>query len=381
MRSQSHPLSIPEFRRATTVQKYWVPPTERLPFALLFVLATGLGAFLVRFGLHTLHTPIVPAFWQPSGLMSAFISGFVSGTLIGATQWLVLRRYLPDWLWILATIAGYVILMPILHTWQRLVLEQLMPLMAGLPWFDALPAAVILTMQSIIGIGLAAICSVWLGFMQWLVLRQYAKPSWGWIYVPAIAILFAGGLLLLRLLIPPLASLSLAMEVFTPGIIGATEAIACCTLHRKFSPTGAMPSPLVTAPEIRRHRQLKPLMQRLYAQLSQIWQTELEIDRPLSYWVGVNSAGTIVDYEPQHLLAAEQIGQTPLPILTDTASYRDQAGNPQPLARLQVSFLPAGQLQVRSCRGFSLLGLAILLLGLVIVASAIASYLSVTSWN
>jgi hypothetical protein len=375
MRSQSYSLSVPGSRIAATVQKYCIPPTERLKFAVLFVLATGFGSFLVRFVLHTLQHPIVPTFWQTSGLIGAFISGLVSGTLVGATQWFVLRRYLPDWLWMLATTAGYVILMPILHTWQRILVEQMMPLMAGLFWFDALPSPVVLAVQSIIGIGLAAICSVWLGFMQWLVLRQYAKPSWGWIYVPSIAVLLAGALLLVRRVIPLLTTLPLAMEVFTPGIIGATQAIACCALYRRISPAGAAPSLLTIAPEILNRRQLQPLTRQLYAQLSQAWTTELEIDRPLNYLVGVNSAGTIVDYEPQHILATEQIGQTPLPILADTTGYLHNARNPQPLARFQVSFLPAGQLQVRSYRGLSLLELASLLLGLVTVASAIANYL------
>jgi hypothetical protein len=155
------------------------------------VLATGFGWLLVEGILSSLKTPVIAAFWQPQGMLGTLVMGLVSGLIVGATQWLVLRRYVPDWLWILANAAGYVLFMITLQGWRDLVFAGVVNLpLQNLSWLGG-----------ILGVLLATLCAFWLGFAQWLVLREYARHSWKWIVVPPLAVLlafalFTGSLLL-----------------------------------------------------------------------------------------------------------------------------------------------------------------------------------------
>jgi hypothetical protein len=366
------PQAVSNLRLAA--HRFIVNPLERLRFAVGFVLATGLGAAAVKLVLHLLQQPAVSLHWQQSGLLEAFVTGFVSGTFVGTSQWLALRRYIPDWFWVLASTAGYVILMPILQAWQPILLDRVLPQLERQPWFNQLPPGLTAVLPLAIGVGLSAICTIWLGVAQWCVLRQYARSSWVWLYVPSAAVLASGGVMLLRLLLPAVEQV-FAIDVLAACVFGSIPAITLCGLEKRaVAPEIHRSSPLAVAPEIIDRGLIRRLSRQLYGQINHLWLSEQISDRPLRYLVGMNQAGTIVDYEPEHLLAADYVEATPLPDLADASSYIDSVGNSQPLARFQVLFLPSGRLQVRSWRGLSLKWLSLMVLGSVLGLSAIVAY-------
>lgn len=374
MRSTSSAPHLPTVSYPLLVQDFLVSPLDRLRFTGLFVLATGLSSFLVKFVLHTLQNPALPASWQEGGLASALVSGLVSGLMIGTTQWLVLRRYVSDWLWILATTAGYVILMPILQAWQHMMLSQVFPAFSTSAFANRLPDPVMMILPGLMGVALATVSTLWLGLAQWLVLRQSTRSGWKWIYVPSIAVFVSGCFVLIQPMIPAWARVPLAMNVLTPGILGTIQAIAFCSLRKPLSRWGGNSLNSVK-PVIQPSRKLHQLRKRLTAQLNQAWRGEQLADRPLTYQVGVDETGAIVDYHPQQLLAADYADQTPLPDLVNP-DFDPHTGL-HPLARFQVTFLPSGQLAVRSCQGISLWKLALGMLVAVVAVSAIVRTLGI----
>lgn len=347
--------------------EFLIPPFDRLKFTLLFVLATGFGWLLVEGILSSLKTPVIAAFWQPQGMLGTLVMGLVSGLIVGATQWLVLRRYVPDWLWILANAAGYVLFMITLQGWRDLVFAGVVNLpLQNLSWLGG-----------ILGVLLATLCAFWLGFAQWLVLREYARHSWKWIVVPPLAVLLAFALFTGSLLLSQMGFLlPLDARVLGAGALGTTQAIALCTLGKKAAGTShSPPSLLETAPEMLDYGQVQALAEQLERRLNQAWNQEISSDRPLVYQVGVDATGTIAAYEPLNQSALDHAQQTPLPDLLRPPAEPGDIETPLPLAKFQIRFLPSGSLEIISWRGIPLLWIGFGMIVAVVLVGAIASYL------
>jgi hypothetical protein len=80
------------------------------------------------------------------------------GASVGAAQWLILRQYVPNGLWIVATSVGWGISSVIANA-----------------WFET------------IGGALGNIFYIWLGLTEWLVLRKYARNAWWWVFVVCVS--------------------------------------------------------------------------------------------------------------------------------------------------------------------------------------------------
>lgn len=377
MRSQ---LSFPSMRASTppiTSQPFLITPLDRFKFTVLFVLATGLGWVLEAGVLRTLNSPIVPQAWQSGGLLGAFVTGLVAGTIVSALQWLVLRRYLSDWLWILASSVGYVLLMTTQEAWWSL-LDQLLK---NTEWFTTVstmhPRATLLASGAVSTL-LSALCTVWLGIAQWLFLRQYTQFSRWWVMIPAIAVILSSGLFTLGTLLPPLLNLNLALEptALGAGILGTIQAIALCALRQRVSDRAASShSLLATAPEISSRDQVRYLSKKVYTLLDTNWESEIVCDRPVSYWIGVDDLGGIAAYAPIDQRADDYLPQTPLPLLVKPR-YSDKSL--PALARFQITFQPSGTIRVQPEQGISLFWIATLMILAVIIGSAIVAYFDLT---
>lgn len=332
--------------------KYLVEPSSRASFTLLFVFATGLGWLLVWLALRPLQGQNLPTFLQTGGLSGAFISGIVSGMMVGALQWLVLRSVVPDWLWILTSAAGSAAAITAIQAWQGWFQKS----GQAAAWLATLPSP----MVPVFFVLLTAIGTIWLGLLQWFVLRQYARPSWSWILIPAIAVLVSASLLgLHQLLSKQGIILPLQTNVLAAGVLGLTQAIALCALHKRT----ALPMPpdhpmLANAPVIAQQRQIRRLTRRLSNQLNRTWQGDVVCEQPASYLVGVTEAGAIAAYAPENLAAVDYVEHTPLPQMLNPDTGQVTNGQYLPLARLQVIFLPSGNLQVHGAKGVALFALA-----------------------
>lgn len=359
--------SIPQ----THSQHSLIPPFERIQFTGLFVLATGVGWFLIWSILRSVQDPTLVNYLEGRGLLSALVTGLVSGLVVSATQWLVLRRYLPDWLWILASATGYVLLTTTLESWWGWIGQAMI-----LPEVNALAERVspqtMVMLTGLIRTVLAAICSIWLGVTQWLLLRQYTRSSRWWIGVPSIAVIFSAlftsfsaGLVLLKVNFP------LDVNVLGAGILGITQAISLCALQRRTG-NNVLTAPFTTAPEVD-YTQANRLGKRLHQHLSDAWTKEHLNQESLNYLVAVTETGAIATYKPMNPAAIDQVQQTPLPKLVIPEVLNPDNGIVPPLAQFDVTFLPSGKLQVRPWSGVPLLWITLGMLSVIVAASAIAA--------
>jgi hypothetical protein len=340
-----------------------------------FILATGLGWFLVWFLLRSVQDPLMPAQAIQRGLVSALVTGLVSGLVVSALQWLVLRRYLADWLWILTSTTGYVLLTVTLEAaWNNIGILTTAPPVVD--FFEGLSPALVVFAASGLRVILTAISAFWLGLTQWLFLRQYTRSSWWWLGVPSISVLLSSSFAVLSvLLLSAGVKLPLEINVLAAGILGTTQAISLCTLKKR-TVNLALPdhnSPLVAAPEILDYNLVQSLARQLQFRLNKAWTTEhLNVDS-LIYLVGVTQDGAIAAYSPINYPAIEQLHEIPLPELThaDQPKHRDRS---EPLARFEVTFLPSGSLQIHAWRGVPLLWVAMSMLMIVLSSSAIAAF-------
>lgn len=357
----------------TPAQQLLIPPFERSRFTLLFVLATGLGWFLISLVLHLAQNPLR---LEHQGLLGTFVIGLVSGLMVSACQWLVLRRYLPDWLWILASTTGYVLLTLTLESWWGWF-GQVLGQPAVMEWTNKLPAVAVPIASALLRSLLAVVSALWLGLTQWLCLRYYTRFNRWWIVIPSVAVLLSTVLATLNIWLPT-SPLNLALDpnVLGAGILGITQAIGFCALYKQARPERLeIPaSPVAQAPEMLNYSQVKTLKKRLNQQLNQAWTSEHLNEEVLTYRVGVTESGAIVGYTPINLPAIEQVNQTPLPSLTVPEAYAMNGKQPA-VARFEVSFLPSGRLRIHSWRSSPLVWVAAEMLAMVVVGSAIAAYL------
>lgn len=376
MRSQLSFLSTGASTSPITSQPFLITPLNRFRFTVLFVLATGLGWVLEAGVLRTLDTPMLPQLWPTGGLLGAFVTGLVAGTIVSALQWLVLRRYLSDWLWILAGSVGYVLLMTTQEAWWSL-LEQLLKTTEWFTTISTLHPRATLLASSAISTLLSALCAVWLGIAQWLFLRQYTQSSRWWVMIPSIAVILSSGLFTLGSLIPSLLNFNLVLEptALGAGILGTIQAIALCALRQRISDRSANHSLLATAPEISSRSQVQYLSKKVYTLLDTNWESEIICDRPVSYWVGVDDLGGIAAYEPIGQPAIDYLPQTPFPLLVKPRYHSKALPT---LARFQITFQPSGAIRVQPEQGVPLVWITTLMILVVIAASAIMAHSGIT---
>ncbi|HIK16510.1 MAG TPA: hypothetical protein IGS53_14685 [Leptolyngbyaceae cyanobacterium M33_DOE_097] len=346
---------------------YLVEPFHRFRFIVLYMLATGIGWFLVGTAMRPLEASEIPTFLQSSSLFGAFVGGIIAGMMVGALQWLVLRRVMPDWLWILTNVAGYAVTMTAIQAWQRWLQTIGVQRFATTPPWAFLLLSILVTM----------VCTLWLGLLQWLLIRNYARPSWGWLLTPAIAIAIASSLVgIHQFLAQAGVRVTLQVGVLAAGVLGLTQAIAFCVLHQRASDRPAIRDlALRNAPFITEPRQIRRMTRRLLNQIHRNWKGDVMCEQAVPYLVGVTASGAIAAYEPERPVSAAYLEHTPLPeMLTPSPP---NAALPA-LARLQVTFLPSGQVTVYSWQGASLLDLAWKFLLAVIVLSIVTGSLRYT---
>lgn len=359
--------------------QFLIPPFERFRFTMLFILATGLGWFLIWFVLRSLQDPLLPNPTQTRGLLSALVVGFVSGIVVSSTQWLVLRRYLSDWLWIVAGATGYVLLTITLESWSGW-LTQVLALPEVMALAERFSPTVMAVVSGTLHTLLAALCAIWLGWLQWLFLRQYTQSSLWWILVPAIAVLISSGLVGLSVVLFSMqVMLPLEPNVLAAGILGSTQAITFCLLQKKerpFSLDGRR-SLLAVSPEILDYGDVQGLARELYERINLVWIYRQATKLPLVYWVGVTAKGAIAVYQAMNAAAMDHAKHSPLQDLLEADQSKRQRAV-EPLALFEVTFLPSGRLRVHAWRGTPLSWLAIsLLIGVLALSSSVAYLLGV----
>ena len=311
----------------TPPTKPWlIAPTGRLKFISLFTLLTFLGGLVAaRVALRLLPE------LDPSGSVGLAQAGnglalVLTGVAIGAAQGFMLRRSVSSWQWIVATSLGWLVSSVVALSW--------LASSGGL---------------------LSNLAFIWLGFAQWLVLRQVAKPVWFWILLPCVASLMS---YLLSPLFDAVTGATgdlitfLLLTINQFAVLGLVEGIGLCTLRQKSqrSPrqkVAAHDPPASVAPQIRDPQQLETLSQQLLAQLQPAWSAATAGEEDLIYLVDISATGAIATYQPINQAAYDSVEQTPLPTLLAQANPDAASGLSTPLARFQVIFGTEGELTIR----------------------------------
>ncbi|MEO1801799.1 MAG: hypothetical protein AAFR62_15465 [Cyanobacteria bacterium J06629_2] len=89
------------------------------------------------------------------------------------------------------------------------------------------------------------------------------------------------------------------------------------------------------------------------AQINTVWQQELNCRFPLTYWLAVNAAGSVVAYHPVNQVSQDNLELTPLPQLVGDSELVS------PTAKLQLMFFPPLILELKPLSGKSIPKIAI----------------------
>jgi hypothetical protein len=337
---------------------------ERISFVVFFMLATVCGRFLAN---GILSQSIFDTLAETNGIFYALVSGCFLGSFVGAFQWLILRKYVPDKMWIVATGLG-ITLISLISAVMNAARQTLVPnhFILDVPT-PSVTTMALLTIASLI----ANLAGLYLfAYLQLRVLRPYTVGASWWSFWPIVA----GGLRTLHLLpalffgvimpqiqpraMPNMLAIAIAAAFGSKLLIvplwAATQAIAFCFLNRQppvidDGMNDDSVAPWLQTPELASYWQTLALYVPLYRKITRSWKSDLTVDQRLSYRIGVNAQGEIIGYEPNAPMALEYVDQTPLPTLVGSAPT-DMAVL---LARFNVTFAPPAEIYLSPLRQIS----------------------------
>lgn len=329
------------FSKDSEWRQFLVPAAEQVWFVTFFTLATIVG-WLVAGIFHEViqrnlaivlpeALPLQQILAQPG--LNQLTIGLWTGAIVGVTQWLILRAYIPNLMWVVTTSIGWGLASVVAMGWAH--------------WVPPL---------------LATAAFVWLGAIQWFVIRQYVRQGGWWVFIPILPSVLVFGLFQildwgLRTIGIEVATSSteqlilfLVLEIIRILALGLLQATGLCAFRRRINPGTTrtrQASPLVSAPKITDAQQVHRLSQILYDTIDRHWQQEISCDQELIYLVGMTEQADIVTYRPVNQGAIDYDGAIPLSDLVERDRHLpEQHLLYTPLARFRVVFTPTGVLKV-----------------------------------
>ncbi|WP_341529227.1 hypothetical protein WKK05_07945 [Nostoc sp. UHCC 0302] len=236
MQSDSNsPYHIASTNNDSNSGKFLIPRSQRRRFFIQFTLMTVLGWIVGGIASIAIEKIILESLAVTAAQQSAifvtlvrFLSNIIFAVVFAADQALVLYRYLPGWLWILATSLGWLIANTVSTAWIGYISSVALSLNQTL----SPEAAIIFGFLSTIAY---IFSGIWLGICQWLVLRRYTADVWWWNFLPSISFFFISvliGLLSLVQDLIPEANRTWIGQGFAAVMLGIIPAIGLCTLQK-----------------------------------------------------------------------------------------------------------------------------------------------------
>jgi hypothetical protein len=362
-------------------QQLLIKPSERLQFILLFIISSFIYFIISYWIFYYLN---LNQSWQ---LIS--VDG-ISGVILGVIQWLILRKYIPDWRWVLVVAinsALFALIQEAISPWLNLsfpkTTEPILPLpvLISISFFSTVVGTLIY------------------GCLQWYIIQPYVRKAKWWIFLPFLVVLVAWGIDRFNFIIimSPIRNMGgsftvtmidLVIKFFRYlSFVLMPIALAfgfCCLRQKPGQDRPILISELAAAPDISHYWQLKKNREILYLTISKRWQTELSPDSPpLRYLIGVDQGHTPIIYEAMDQISLEQVTQTPLPELfvpQQQAGLNDSISTA--LAKFQVTFTPPGSVKVVSVRGIPLFWLGVMVFAMVLGLSLLSGLLEyLTGWQ
>lgn len=201
----------------------------------------GLGATAAIVVVSILFTQTAGILMVPVAAGVAVAAGaIIEGTVVGAAQWLVLRRPLPHmrWRsWVLATAAGA------LAAWTLGMIPSTLANLgadSGAAPPPEMGSATAFALAALMGLVLGPV----LGFPQWLVLRRYVHRAFWWVpanaaaWAPAMVVIFAGAGSVPAGGVGPGLVLALLLTLAAAGaVVGAIHGLALIWLLQQKRPS------------------------------------------------------------------------------------------------------------------------------------------------
>jgi hypothetical protein len=368
----------------TDTQKALIKPFDRIKFIIAFIFLTIASQLVAHY--FVAAQPAFQLLRERSYIQYSVASGAIFGTFSGAAQWLVLRRYIRDWRWILVAALSTIVLLSVqgvFDAWKESLFAS-----RGLNQIPILLLAIV-SLSMTIGQSFLS------GYLQWFVISPYVKSALWWIRIPFIAALTVGLLSALvvltntwfnldvlrnedsiRLIILEVLTVSrkslgsisvldlISFSFLRMSVLPIIQAISFCLLNKKsINDQATLQSPLALAPDIVDYWDIKRLEKILYLNINRLWKADLSMaDGQLTYLVGVSHSGAILAYESMDQASTDNVSQTPLPELA--IAPQDETMEAQPsmaFAKFQVVFMPPGILQINAWRGIPLLWIGVAL--------------------
>ncbi len=215
-----------------------IPRSHRRWFFVQFTLATlvgwvlgGIASILLERNLLAIVPPALASQPQISSYLTTNLSTGLFAIIFALFQGLLIGRYLSFWRWTIATSMGWLIFLNVAEGWKNYILS--LTVLSSLPGEQV----VVFSILSTIAYNLAAI---WLGLLQWLVIRQRVIGAWWWTFLPSgiffTISIFVWLLSLSQEFIPEINRtqiLYLSGQGFTAVILGVIPAIALCNFKIK----------------------------------------------------------------------------------------------------------------------------------------------------
>ncbi|BAY80941.1 hypothetical protein NIES267_04060 [Calothrix parasitica NIES-267] len=215
-----------------------IPRSERQEFFMLFAFMTMLGWIgggIASLALEKILRENIPAYFVENELLWYRIVKLIATSLFAlifaADQSIPLNKYISGWSWMVATTIGWLVANTVSQSWITYIssiaasTNQISPQTAN--FFAVLSTAAYI------------FSGLWLGLLQWLVLRRQAKKSWWWIFIPSISYFIISLSIflisLLQNLIPVIhrdVILYLATQTLTAFTLAAIPVIGFCRLRK-----------------------------------------------------------------------------------------------------------------------------------------------------
>ncbi len=216
-----------------------IPRSERQGFFLLFTFMTTLGWIgggIASLALEKILRENIPADFAQNEILWYRIAKLIASSLFAlifaADQSIPLSKYISGWSWMLATAIGWLVANTVSTAWIAYISSiaastNQISLQAAI-FFRILPTAAYI------------FSALWLGLLQWLVLRRYVKGAWWWNFVPSISYFVISISIFLVSLVQnfiPAIHRDITLFSVTQGltalILAVIPAIAFCRLQKK----------------------------------------------------------------------------------------------------------------------------------------------------
>lgn len=215
-----------------------IPRSQRRGFFFLFGFMTILGWIgggIASLALEKILRENIPQDFADNELLWFKIAKLVATSLFAlifaADQSIPLSKYISGWSWMLVTTIGWLFANTVSTSWIAYISSM------AASNNQVSPQAVFFF--GILSTTAYIFSGIWLGLLQWLVLRKYTKDGWWWIFVPSISYFFISISVflvsLVKNLIPVIhrdITLYLVEQGLTALILAVIPAVSFCRLRK-----------------------------------------------------------------------------------------------------------------------------------------------------